>query len=221
MIFYWGERGDVRRTGGRLFARRLQTWHYAGLAGAPDPAEVHVGTYRHGLLLEVSDPIGARFHAAYCVRRVGRDLVLFNEGFRILKTSMQGKGFGLWSFCRQVDNASRLGISRIQTVAGRREGENGYYTWPRFGFDGPLPRNTAQRLPPRLAHARTLLDLMQCEEGRRWWREHGGTLHVAFDLRDRSRCRTVLERYVCERLFREARPGWRASPARLCSALPC
>jgi hypothetical protein len=98
-----------------------------------------------------------------------------------------------------LDYARRLGISRIELVAGRRSYENGYYTWPRFGFDGLLPPNIQQKLPPGLSHAQSVLDLMDGETGRRWWKEHGATVPVTFDLSQGSRSWEVFGRYLQER----------------------
>jgi hypothetical protein len=106
-------------------------------------------------------------------------------GFRVLK--------------RQLDHARRLDVSRIELVAGRRSRENGYYTWPRFGFDGPLPSLVQRELPGDLRHARNVLDLMECQSGRQWWKEHGVPVPVAFDMTRHSRSWEVFRRYVRER----------------------
>ena len=90
-------------------------------------------------------------------------------------------------------------MARIETTAGRRCGENGYYTWPRLGFEGPLSPRIERKLPPGLEHARTVLDLMACEKGRLWWSEHGETICVAFDLNVGSRSRDVFTRYLREK----------------------
>ena len=99
----------------------------------------------------------------------------------------------------QLDHARRLHVSRIELVAGRRSRENGYYSWPRFGFDGPLPSLVQRELPGDLRHARNVLDLMECQSGRQWWKEHGVPVPVAFDMTRHSRSWEVFRRYVRER----------------------
>lgn len=200
--FLAGERREVQRAAERLFDLRLRTWDYAGLAGAPDDARVELGTYEDQLYMEISDPIGNGYRVHLCVLRIEADLVMINEGFQIQVESMQRKGLGLRIFHRQLDNSKALGVTRIEAVAGRRHDENGYYTWPRFGFDGPLPATVKHNLPLGLEDVHTVLDLMECEKGRLWWRHHGCTIPVAFDLAQRSRSRKVFRRYVRERLKR-------------------
>lgn len=193
--FLLGERTAAERLARRLFRRPLEPCEYAGLAGAPDDARVEIGALRGMLYIEMGAP-AAGYRAHYYVRRAGRDIVLINDGFHIYARELRGRGLGLHVFHRQMQNAARLGIRRIETVAGRRRGENGYYTWPRFGFEAALPADIRRVLPPELENERTVLGLMECERGRRWWREYGETIRVAFDLDCGSRSQKALSRYV-------------------------
>jgi len=195
-LFLLGERSAAERIAQRLFRRPLEMWEYAGLAGAPDDARVEVGASRKTLYIEMGDPVNATYRAYYYLRRTCGQLVLINDGFHIRALDRQRRGFGLKVFHRQVQNALRLGIVCINTVAGRGHGENGYYTWPRFGFNGGLPTRVRRRLPDNLHGRRTVLDLMDCRRGRDWWREHGETLRVTFNLVAGSRSRAMLSRYV-------------------------
>jgi len=133
------------------------------------------------------------------VRQAQRSLVILSDGFHILRPHFQGCGLGLRVFARQLEHARRLGVGRIELVAGRRAYENGYYTWPRFGFDGPLPPFVRQILPPDLSRAQSVLDLMNGQAGRRWWKRYGVTLPVTFDLTRHSRSWEVFGRYLRER----------------------
>jgi hypothetical protein len=192
----------VQRTTLWLFGRLLQRCQYAGLAGAPDDARVELGTWEDELSLELGDPITNRYRGHLYVCRRGAALVMFKAGFCILHRRMQRRGLGLRIFHRQLENATALGVARIEAVAGRRDDENGYYTWPRFGFEGRLPRKIQGDLPLGLGRAHTVLDLMESDQGRLWWQEHGCTIRVTFDLADGSRSREVFRRYLGEKVKR-------------------
>ncbi|MBN1393746.1 MAG: hypothetical protein JW959_01760 [Pirellulales bacterium] len=194
MEFLIGERTRAENISIRLFHRRLEENEYAGLAGAPDDAQVQIGALRGALYLEMGKP--AAYRGYYYIRRVAGKLALLNDGFHIFSAGLRGRGLGLRIFLRQVQSAGELGIRRIDTVAGRRRGENGYYTWPRYGFDAPLPERLRGILPPPLETHRTLLDLMESEAGRQWWREHGGTIRATFHLAPHSRSQWALGRYL-------------------------
>jgi len=194
--FYRGERGDVERCARRLFGRKLPLWEYAHLAGAWGRVRVEVGTLDDGLYLETWDPVDHGYRAVERVRPARAGPVLVIDAMHILALPMRRRGLGLAVLRRKLASARRLGVSRIETTAGRRSGENGYYTWPRFGFDGPLPTDVRRILPSPLSHARRVLDLFECDGGRRWWAEHGTTVEVAFDLADRSRSWTAFSGYV-------------------------
>jgi hypothetical protein len=202
VAFFLGERGDADGVARELFGRRLQPWEYAGLAGAPDDALVEVGTLGRWLYLELSGPPEQAYRAFQLVLRVGRSLVVANDGFHIFRKRQQGRGLGIGVFARQLDHARRLGICRIETVAGRRSNENGYYTWPRFGFDGRLPPSIRESLPAGLNHCQSVLDVMDREAGRDWWRAHGISMPVTFDVTSRSRSWVVFRRYLREGLGR-------------------
>jgi len=196
VIVYRGEERRIRRNARRMFGRPLQTWEFAGLAGAPDDAQVELGSFGDALYIEMGEPAGFSYRASHFIRREGADLVLVNLGFHIHLRSMRQRGLGLRVFHRQLQNAKALRIRRIEITAGRRADENGYYTWPRFGFDGPLPRRIRRNLPLGLEHARSVLDLMDCEKGRLWWREHGVAIRASFEVGISSRSRSVFDRYV-------------------------
>jgi len=195
VAFLLGEQQSAERITRRLFGRVLHSTEYAGLAGAPDDAKVEVGASDGKLYFEMSDSAAA-YRAHFFLYRKNSDIVLLNDGLHIHVRAMQHRGLGLRMFLRQAHSTAALGIDRIETVAGRRHDENGYYTWPRFGFDGILPESIRRRLPMGVKHSITVLDLMECEKGRSWWREHGATIRVAFDLAPGSRSRKVLMRYV-------------------------
>jgi len=200
VVVYPGQRPHVERTARRLFGRRLHPWEYAGLAGAPDDARVELDTFHGQLSLETSDPISGCYRLFHYVDSSRAGLVVVKEGAGILRRKMQRKGLGLSIFHRQVENTMALGVDCIETLAGRRDDENGYYTWPRFGFDGRLPAEVIENLPPGLEDAVTVLDLMDCEQGRVWWREHGTTIRVLFDLTEGSRSRMMFDGYVRSKL---------------------
>jgi hypothetical protein len=61
-----------------------------------------------------------------------------------------------------------------------------------------LPMSLRRVLPMGLEHARTVLDVMEIEKGRKWWREHGTKIRAMFDLSIGSRSLEVLRRYQRE-----------------------
>ncbi len=84
---------------------------------------------------------------------------------------------------------------------------NGYYTWPRLGYDAPLSDVKVQispskwtELQQRFPNAQSILDIMETKDGRDWWKTNGRDLHNAkFDLAEGSRSRRVLEAYLAAR----------------------
>lgn len=86
---------------------------------------------------------------------------------------------------------------------------NGYYTWPRFGYDQSLTdpqgiepdvASIYQEARNRFPDAKTVLDIFSTSEGRQWWKENGtDMLNAKFDLTSQSRSMTILGAYMEER----------------------
>jgi len=196
VAFYHGEQGGAERVTQRLFGKKLTRCEYATLAGAPRDALLEVGTWRGQLYLELRGTPMRLFQAVLRVRRGENGPVLVEDGFCFSHPSMQGKHLGRRVFHRQLCYAQALGIVGVETFAERRPDDNGYYHWPRFGFDGPLSAALRRKLPEELAVARRVLDLMRSRAGRQWWRRHGVAMRVRFDMAEESRSWQVLRRHL-------------------------
>ena len=170
------------------------------MAGAPDDANVKLAECDDQIHIETDEPGTLLLRAIHYVRRERAGLVIVTEALCIGRLKMQRKGLGLRIFARQLANADRLEVGQITTTAGRRAGENGYYTWLRFGFDGPLSGDIIDKLPVGMEHARHIVDLMCCEKGRLWWKEHGETIQVRFDVSHGGSSQARFSRYVRGRL---------------------
>ncbi len=189
-----------------LFRRPLTGWEIAGLAGAPEDAAVDVGICGGCLYLEMYQPTTFDYQAIYRLSAASGRPVAMIDAFAIRRPWLRRRGLGLRIFCRHLYFARRLGVTQIQILAGRGPGENGYYTWPRFGFYGPLPPAVQCRLPPELRSARTVLDLMSSPPGRLWWQSQGGPIPVVFDLAAGSPSWDAFRRYAGESPGEPLRP---------------
>jgi GNAT superfamily N-acetyltransferase len=181
----------------RMIGRPVTFADLATLAGAPDAAKVHV---------DAGSAIGVRIRWEMAGAEAARTIYRGEHGMMVLENDhlevaekLQGKGLGTAVFGRQVEEARRLGFYNIETLAIRDEGHNGYYTWPRLGYDGVIDPEFAAKLPAPLTSARRYSDLMETPEGRAWWKEHGDTITVHFSLDDGSRSMKTWESYLAEK----------------------
>jgi hypothetical protein len=187
VMFLPGERRGARRMAEQLFGRPLRPWEYAGLCGAPDGARVEVGTLGGQLYVEMREPATHRYQSAWRVKATGRGPLLIGECLPLAAGRMRRNALEIRVLQRQVCYAKALGVIGIETIATRCCGDHGYCVWPRIGFDGLLPRAIGAKLPAGLAAAQSLLDVVQTEEGCRWWRRHGRTIRLRLDLVEPSR----------------------------------
>jgi GNAT superfamily N-acetyltransferase len=169
----------------------------ASIVGAPDDAEVTVRARGDRLEVGLDDP-QERYLAFRSIERTGGKVVIHNDAIQVMP-EYQGQGLGTAILGRQVEQASRLKADRIEVRAERGPKHVGYHVWPRMGFDGPIPPKLIGQLPAELAGARKLSDLMATQAGRDWWKTHGTTVQVAFDLADGSLSRKLLAAYLTEK----------------------
>lgn len=145
--------------------------------------------------------VSARKGQSYIVRNItitSGKATLENISF-FLDSKVAGKGVGSAVFAGQVKNAKALGFTKIHTYASRSAGANGYYTWPRLGYDGPIPKNLMAELPSDLKGAKRLSDLMATENGRSWWQAYGDGVDLTFDLTPGSLSNKILDEYMAAR----------------------
>jgi hypothetical protein len=195
----------------QLFGERFELQDFASVVGAPHQAVVRVEAFRD----EHGPAIQANVHADeidQMVRIIHRAAdgtpVIHNVAFR-LGEEHRSAGLALDLFGRQVEQAARWGVTRLDTLAYRDDAADwfGHYVWARYGYDGPIPPDVQERLrgsdlPAALRRATRVAEVMGDERGRAWWREHGDTFPGTFDLRPGSRSRRAFFRY-----FRSRRPG--------------
>lgn len=126
--------------------------------------------------------------------------------FEVMSVRAQRHGIGAHVFATQALAAHRLGFGTISAFADGRHGKNGYYTWPRLGFDKTLSETERAALPRELSDAVLLSNLLQSAPGRDWWRAHGaeigGGVDVDFDTSPISRSMRTLRAYFVSK-------GWK------------
>lgn len=166
----------------------------AALAGAPDGAEV-TARGRDGGYVTVSWQIPGVAEASRAFYRDDAGKLVLHAAYFEVTAKERGKGLGRESFGRMVEAAQAAGFDRIFTHAARGSTMVGYRVWPRFGYDGEIPEAIRRVLPPDLAGARNVSDLMATEAGRTWWDQNGQGVNLRFSLARNSRSLKVWEAY--------------------------
>lgn len=181
----------------------VQTLIAAAVPDAEKFSTVQVSTSGGIVRISASTPDGSSVSRAIGI--VDGRLTMENSTF-FLSDADKGKGYGTQFFSDQVENARAIGIERIITSAAgnKNSDQNGYYTWPRLGYDGriglKLDRQTREQLG--LTPDSKVSELMATPEGRALWKEKGGTFDAEFDLDPQSLSSRVLEAYKRERAAR-------------------
>jgi GNAT superfamily N-acetyltransferase len=141
------------------------------------------------------------------------DLVLKNVIFTV-DEDYQKKGIGAEVFSRQVEQARKMGVKRIETNALRADDEdgkpggeaNGYATWPKFGYDAHINMKDMAGIEdtlkkglkknPEYKNVTKISEIMKTPEGREWWTKYGITFDMEFDLSDNSHSMKIFNAYM-------------------------
>lgn len=189
-----------------FFGKESTPQDFASIVGAPKDAKVTVEVEGR----EASVAIKHKDYRAFRIITHDREGNLYVANMSIVvKESMRGQGLGSQIFGKQVANAVRLGAKYIQCTAVRGGGDNGYYTWPRLGYDFEFDADIIRRLPEQFKGATRISDLMKTPEGREYWRDSGVSSETRFDLSEDSLSRRILKEYLAE----EWGIGTKAMPA--------
>lgn len=203
------EISDVVHAGRQIFGHKFEEHHLASLMGAPDGSDVIVAQFRTSVgqgVAEEGPMIRLRCEApGYSSIRTFH---LDDDGKPVIHNDYQvvqdtGSGMGARAFGRQVEQATRLGVTKLETHAAGHYGDpvfNGYYTWAVFGYDAVIPSHVRNILrssgPQGLRESTHVSELMETEEGRKFWKEKGSDLyHAAFDLNPTSDSHKAWEAY--------------------------
>lgn len=191
-----------------LFGRNYSREELLGMLGinATDFPEVNAAFHVHSGRLAVNVQsegldMARTFQRRYTVDENDNDVFLLEVHNDHFLLTTQGTGIGSRVFTTQVRAMRAAGVNRITTEAARsvRGAEvamNGYYTWPRLGYDAALPSYTISALPVNLSTSTRVSDLMTTQEGRDWWRQNGQSTDMEFDLTAGSLSNQVLDAYA-------------------------
>ncbi len=169
-----------------LFGRDLENHEFAALVGALPGSRTNVYAAGRDITFQTTGPGGSYMNQRRIRKRNG-DLIMDNEVFEVV-TDHRGQGIGTRVFARQVDTARALGIKEITTLA---EGNiatsrsNGYYTWPRLGynFEPSISEDNLfrTRISDEWGRDMSLHELFDQPGGAEWWKQNGGALDLVFD----------------------------------------
>lgn len=208
-----GESGSINAAS-QFFGRPVTASEIGGLANAVDGSEVTVRqTGGGGLQIETRSG-GHYASRTFSKTRDGKTFV-HNNYFRVyfqddpnpnpppkwLQKDPATNGAEMLS--NQIRSSRAAGLSFLETHAARLDADhpndamNGYYTWPRLGYDDSIGSRKVDKLrreepalyqllvdnPVGSTKPNSVLNLMSTEDGRKWWKKHGEDLFdMKFDL---------------------------------------
>ncbi|NOT63981.1 MAG: hypothetical protein HOP19_27520 [Acidobacteria bacterium] len=187
---------DARAYARQLFGDLPPDEMLARLAGALEGARVNVSVRRVGLFLAVEHPWFECYETS--IRRdAGGGLYAYLHDVR--KRGREPKNLAIRAFLRQVNAARALGVKRFELYAagdGNDTKFSGYRFWPRLGFNAQLSQSEREKLPPTLAQAGDLNQLMRLPDGYTWWKRFGRERSMIFDLVENSAMMQVFRQHL-------------------------
>jgi len=227
-----GAADDLAKQTEAMFGHALTRDELGGLVGAPQGGYVEItSTGNDALAIELKgpsyDPLNPRslgdspfeierrleYSATrYMFTNLDGDLVMDNDRF-VVGDAFKSQGMGSAIFADEVQSLSNLGVKYIVTEAGgdgatlaaNPQALNGFYTWPRLGYNGKLEHEALQaikdavergELPKSYGSFSTIQQLMRTPQGRAWWKLNGKEMRLKFNLAPNSLSMRVLKAYL-------------------------
>jgi hypothetical protein len=173
-------KAEVDALGKDVFGHAPSLNEYAALVGAPDGSKVIVTVGQKDKLVVFVSNKKLGLSSERWLWKTEEGPVIFNT--KMYLDDKAPAGMGTRILAHQVAAGRALGVASITTSATRDEGLNGYYTWPRLGFDGALPDHLV--VPATLGHPRSVGEVMKTEAGRSWWKVNGRTVLVGLSPKE-------------------------------------
>ncbi len=183
---------ELNDTSLRMFGRKVNTKELTSLSGAPDGADVEIYPDQSSIRISWWTDQAQGIRSIY--KSAAGSLIMHNEQTKI-DPEDQGQGIGIKVFNTQIEQAQKFGVKRIENEAKRDDehGWIGYNVWPKFGYDGYIPRSVGGGKGPN--KERKISQLMATSEGRAWWKKNGTTTNMEFDLSPNSHSMKTWEAY--------------------------
>ena len=226
-----------------MFGNKMDAQELARLSGMPDGSKVSIRLDAAGhsaLILGTSykmisndgfapplpngyrEPINPKYEDINASRKLFTDhrgkLVMYDEQLSVKNAP---RGMGTHMLARQVKAARDNGVDAITCMAAGnpksagQEGRhmNGYYTWPRLGYDAKLSDNHflrtgdggSKRERWEREYGPNVSDMMKSPRGRTEWKENGRPFDAEFDPRPDSQSSKVLDAYMAENRYEVAK----------------
>lgn len=184
---------QVKRLCGATTGARITVWYKSRWT----MAEVGEEDVPAGLFFEVENPA---YNRSDCVVGIYLDapsdeLRLYIKSVNFIKGRVKSLAARMVAVI--VREAMNIGITRLRLLAaGGREWEDfmpperwgGYFAWPLYGFDMELGESDLSLMsefpfyPKDLSSCATVLDVLNLEGGREWWKLCGNGHYMEFDM---------------------------------------
>jgi GNAT superfamily N-acetyltransferase len=201
-IVHDGNVDYIHKTAHQVFGKKVSSQDIASAVGAPDDSHVRISDVgRFGVRVNIE---GNGYYAERTIHKTTDGKVAISNEVFVVEESHQGKGIATRVIGRQIEQASKLGVSTIHIHAAGSKNDpkwNGYSTWPKFGYDGDINDDVkiavrSGRIPkPPGDDPKRVSDLMKSEAGRKWWDNYGSAQDMEFDLTEGSYSRRVWDAY--------------------------
>ena len=193
--------GNARNVLTKLVGREVRDNELAAATAALDDSRIQVFERDGRIMTLASQHWLEEEQKRYLYRNEQGELVIKNALFKLLEYAPDGLGRD--AFVRQVIGARALGVDHLETfAAGSKDtpGWNGYYTWPRFGFNASLTDDEKRLLQflPGFRGVRDLNDVI-LRGGETWWKAAGDGRNMVFHLDGRRRSVKILLLYLREK----------------------
>lgn len=192
----------------RILGKEISNDEISNLfAGGLSDSIITVGAYETHAWVEIKNPMFEKPIQIFLDKEDDGSLFITFHRFDKIQNTVPSLGTKMMQHI--VTTARNMNINKIVCGAARamyKNGKlvevNGYYSWPRMGFDASIEtveqvlNDYDVELPKRFSTCKTLNEIMRTKDGRDFWKKNGQDIDLTFSLEDNSPNIKFLNNYL-------------------------
>jgi uncharacterized coiled-coil protein SlyX len=182
---------DAQKMLTKIFGRELTNQEIISMVGIPGGGQGEIHIVAEGLNSVTVDFNSPTASASFSLSRIRGQIYHTDSYIRNLGERTTTSGVQVLDGFKALMDA---GVTKMTATAARGRYYNGYITWAKLGFTGPIPESVIGAARAQFGPGiKNVEQIMQLPGGPAWWQANGDSWDATFDFTPGSYSRSVFD----------------------------